>query len=136
MADLSRTVEIIFGGKNELSGVIGTIESDFAKFDQTAKKMAEPLSTAAGYVAKLDAALAALVIGGIALAIKSSSEFNKEFALISTSVDASGKDLEKYRGDVLNYATTSVKSMADINGALYTAAQAGIKWTDSLDFMR
>lgn len=136
MADLSKTVEIIFGGKNELSGVIGTIESDFAKFDQTAKKMAEPLSTAAGYVAKLDAALAALVIGGIALAIKSSSEFNKEFALISTSIDATGKDLERYRNDVLTYSTTSAKSMSDINSALYTAAQAGIKWGDSLDFMR
>ena len=136
MADLQKTVEIIFGGKNELSGVIGTIESDFAKFDQTAKKMAEPLSTAAEYVAKLDAALAALVIGGIALAIKSSSEFNKEFALISTSIDATGKDLERYRNDVLTYSTTSAKSMSDINSALYTAAQAGIKWTESLDFMR
>jgi TP901 family phage tail tape measure protein len=136
MADLQKTVEIIFGGKNELSGAIGTIESDFAKFDASARKMAEPLASAAGYVAKMDAALIALVVGGMALAIRESSEFNKSFALISTSVDASGKDLEKYRGDVLNYATTSVKSMADINGALYTAAQAGIKWTDSLDFMR
>ena len=136
MADLSRTVEIIFGGKNELSGVIGNIESDFAKFDASARKMAEPLASAGASVLKLDAALLALVVGGMALAIRESSEFNKSFALISTSVDASGKDLEKYRSDVLNYATTSVKSMADINGALYTAAQAGIKWTESLDFMR
>jgi len=136
MADLSKTVEIIFGGKNELSGVIGNIESDFDKFDASARKMAEPLAQAGTSVLKLDAALVALVIGGMALAIRESSEFNKSFALISTSVDASGKDLEKYRGDVLNYATTSVKSMADINGALYTAAQAGIKWTESLDFMR
>ena len=75
MADLSKTVEIIFGGKNELSGVIGNIESDFAKFDASARKMAEPLSSAATSVLKMDAALLALVVGGMALAIKESSDF-------------------------------------------------------------
>ncbi|MFA5286292.1 MAG: phage tail tape measure protein, partial [Smithellaceae bacterium] len=31
--------------------------------------------------------------------------------------------------------TGSTKSLADINAALYTAAQAGVKWGESLDFM-
>ncbi|MCK9431870.1 MAG: phage tail tape measure protein [Candidatus Omnitrophica bacterium] len=96
----------------------------------------EPLAKAADSVLKLDAALAALVIGGMALAIRKSEDFNQGFALISTSVDASGKDLLRYRDDVLSYATGSTKSLADINAALYTAAQAGVKWGESLDFMR
>jgi len=135
MADVQKTVEIIFGGKNELTGVIGNIESDFAKFDKTIGDMATPLDLAGKAVLKLDAALAALVIGGMALAIKESSEFNKSFALISTSVTATGGDLNKYRDDILDYSTHSVKSLQDINGALYTAAQAGVDWTNSLEFI-
>lgn len=135
MADVQKTVEIIFGGKNELTGVIGNIESDFAKFDKTIGDMATPLDLAGMAVLKLDAALAALVVGGMALAIRESSEFNKSFALISTSVTASGDDLGKFRDDILDYSTNSVKSLQDINAALYTAAQAGVDWTNSLEFI-
>ncbi len=84
---------------------------------------------------KVDAALSAMVVGGIALAIRESSNFSKEFALISTSVDATGSDLDQYRQHILDYSTTSVKSISDINAALYTAAQAGVQWGDSLDFI-
>lgn len=135
MADVQKTVEIIFGGKNELTGIIGNIESDFNRFDDAVRNVATPLAAAGDAVLKLDAALAALVIGGMALAIRESSEFNKSFALISTSVTASGSDLGKFRDDILDYSTHSVKSLQDINAALYTAAQAGVDWTNSLEFI-
>ena len=135
MADVEKTVEIIFGGKNELTGIVGTIESDFNKLDDSIKNIATPLAAAGEAVLKLDAALAALVIGGMALAIRESAEFNKSFALISTSVTATGGDLNQYRDDILDYSTNSVKSLQDINAALYTAAQAGVDWTNSLEFI-
>ncbi|MFA5101348.1 MAG: phage tail tape measure protein, partial [Candidatus Omnitrophota bacterium] len=96
----------------------------------------EPFAKATDTILKIDAALAALVAGGMYLAIKSSSEFNQQFALISTSVTATGQDLDRYRTDILSYSTESVKATSDINSALYTAAQAGIQWGESLDFMR
>jgi TP901 family phage tail tape measure protein len=137
MADLTKTVEIVFGAVDkDLSRTMRNFESQFHSLSSGIGNVTEPLAKAADAIMKLDAALAALVIGGMALAIKESSNFNQGFALISTSVDATGKDLGRYREDILNYATASTKSIADINAALYTAAQAGIKWGDSLDFMR
>lgn len=137
MADLTKTVEIVFGAVDkDLSRTMRNFESQFHTLSSGIGNVTEPLAKAADSIMKLDAALAALVIGGMALAIKESSNFNQGFALISTSVDATGKDLQRYRDDVLDYATSSTKSLTDINAALYTAAQAGIKWGDSLDFMR
>jgi TP901 family phage tail tape measure protein len=137
MADLTKTVEIVFGAVDkDLSKTLRSFESQFGTLSSGVHNVTEPLAKAADSVLKLDAALAALVIGGMALAIRKSEDFNQGFALISTSVDASGKDLLRYRDDVLSYATGSTKSLADINAALYTAAQAGVKWGESLDFMR
>ena len=135
MANVSKTVEIIFGGKDDLSKVVDQIGRKFSGFEDLTSKFTAPLADAAKSVEKIDAALLALAIGGMAYAVKESSEFNKSFALISTSVTATGGDLAKYRTDILNYSTTSVKSLEDINAALYTAAQAGIGYTDSLEFM-
>jgi len=136
VADLEKTLKIIFQGENkELNAVMRSIDGQMTSLKKTLDGMADPLDKAGKNVLKLDAALLALVAGGIALAIRESSNFNKEFALISTSVEATGNDLARYRDEVLQYSTTSVKSISDVNAALYTAAQAGIQWGDSLDFM-
>jgi len=136
VADIKKTVEIIFGAKNEVSKVVTDISRQFDSLGDIADNVTAPLAKIGDSVLKIDAALVALAIGGMALAIKQSSEFNKSFALISTSITAAGPDLDKYRTDILNYSTTSVKSLADINASLYTAAQAGIKYSDSLAFIR
>lgn len=136
MADLKKTVEIVFGGKNELSKTIGQIEGEFTNIEAIVGNITRPLAAIGESVLKADAALAALAVGGMALALKSSSDFNSSFGLISTSVTATGSDLDKFRADVLDYANGSVKSIADINGALYTAVQAGVEYKDSIDFIR
>lgn len=136
MADIRKTVEIVFGGKNELSKTIGQIEGEFTNIEAIVGNITRPLAAIGEGVLKADAALAALAVGGMALALKSSSDFNSSFGLISTSVTATGSDLDKFRADVLDYANGSVKSIADINGALYTAVQAGVEYGDSIDFIR
>lgn len=136
MADLKKTVEIVFGGKNELSKTIGQIEGEFTNIEAIVGNITRPLAAIGESVLKADAALAALAVGGMALALKSSSDFNLSFGLISTSVSATGSDLSSFRQDVLNYANGSVKSISDINAALYTAVQAGVEYGDSIDFIR
>lgn len=136
MADLTKTVKIIFEGSD--TGLTSTLSDVSGKFDalnNVADKITAPLAKAADAVLKIDAAIAALVVGGMASAIKQSAEFNSGFGLISTSVDATGQDLANFRTSVLEYSTTSTKSIADINAAIYTAAQAGIKYGDAIEFM-
>ena len=134
--DLEKTVKIIFSGQDkDLANTATNIAGKFDKLNAVADQISAPLAKAADTVMKVDAALAALAVGGLILAVRESANFNQGFGLISTSVDATGKDLDNFRAKVLDYSKKSVKGIDDINAAIYTAAQAGIKYGDSLEFI-
>lgn len=134
--DLEKTVKIIFSGQDkDLANTATNIAGKFDTLNAAADKISAPLAKASDTVMKVDAALAALAVGGLILAVRESANFNQGFGLISTSVDATGQDLENFRSKILDYSKTSVKGIDDINAAIYTAAQAGIKYGDSLDFI-
>lgn len=135
MADLTRTVNIIFGGKSEIGTVITGISREFNALNAVVEGITEPLANIGKGVLAVDSALAAMAVGGMALALKTSSDFNSSFGLISTSITATGGDLATFRDDVLNYANGSVKSISDINSALYTAVQAGVAYENSIEFI-
>ncbi|MCK9362147.1 MAG: phage tail tape measure protein [Syntrophales bacterium] len=135
MADLKKTVEIIFGGKNELSQTIGAIEKDFSVLNSTVSSITSPLAGIADSVVKTDAALAALAIGGLAYAVKTAGEFNGKFGEISTLIKDSGAPIDQFRKDILDYSTSSVKSISDINQAIYNAISAGVDYKSSIAFV-
>jgi TP901 family phage tail tape measure protein len=135
MADLTKTVEIIFGGKNEISGIVGDIGKKFDSLDDVAGKIAEPLAKAADSILKIDAALAALAIGGLALAIKAAGDFNGKFGEITTLISDTGAPIDKFKGDIKTYAVDSVKSIDDINQAIYTSISAGVDYKESIKFV-
>lgn len=134
-ADVKRTVEIVFGAKSELGTAITGISREFSALNTVVESIAEPLANIGKGVLAVDTALAAMAVGGMALALKTSSDFNSSFGLISTSITATGGDLATFRDDVLNYANGSVKSISDINSALYTAVQAGVAYENSIEFI-
>jgi len=135
MADLKKTIEIIFGGKNEISSTIGTIERDMRSLSGTLQDVSAPFAKITESVMKLDVALAGLALGTIYKAIDSSMKFNQSFGLINTAIQGSDEQIASYRQSILDYATTSTKSIADITSALYTEVQAGVKMEDSLKFL-
>jgi len=135
MADVKKTVEIIFGGKNELSATIGAIERDMSTLSGTIQDVSAPFAKLSSAIFTVDAALTAFVVGAMYKAISASSEFNEGFGLINTAIKANAEETNAYRESILNYALTSTKNIADINAAIYTAVQAGVNFKDSIAFM-
>lgn len=135
MADIQKTVEIVFGGKNELSKTIGAIERDFGQLDTMVGKMTAPLAAVGDSILKLDAALLALAVGGMALAVRESGRFGNTFGEITTLIGDVGAPIDKFRNDVLDYAGTSVKSLEEINKAIYASVSAGVDYTKSVEFV-
>lgn len=135
MADLTKTVEIIFGGKNELGSVINDIGGGLGRMEDFAAKASEPLAGIAEKVLGLSTAFGALAVGGLAYAIKTAGEFNAKFGEITTLISDTGAPIEKFKADIKSYATDSVKSIDDINQAIYTAVSAGVKYNDSIEFV-
>ncbi len=135
MADITRSIDIIFGAVDKTGGTVTSISSSIEGLDAKVNALAEPLADVAKKVLELDAALAALAVGGMAVATAKASEFNLAFAEITTLVDKPKEALSGFKDDILAYAQDSVKSVADINQALYEGISAGLKYEDSIKFI-
>lgn len=133
MADLTREFELIFSGnKTDLDDTLTGVSRNIDGFTSKVESVAEPLSQITDGILNMDAALAALVLGGLTLAIKKGGEFGDQFGEIATLVDLPRKSLDGFSQNLLAYSRDSSKSIEDINAAVYTAISAGTDYKDSL----
>ncbi len=136
MADVRKTVEILFEGKNSLGNVTNAIGRDFDTIGGNIMSITGPLDRIADKILTIEGAIAALTVGAIGIAVKKAGEFGDSFREISTLVDASSQDIAKFRQEILNYATDSDRSLADINQAVYKAISAGIDYRTVLGTLK
>ncbi len=132
MANVEKSVSIIFGGKDELSGVAKTISGALSDLGGAVDKTADFLSGFAEGMLKVEAAVAALAAGTLALAVKEAGNFGDQINEISTLTSASAENIDSFREQILNYSRDSKKSIEDINGAINTAIKLGVDYKDSL----
>jgi TP901 family phage tail tape measure protein len=135
MADLARTVQIIFNATDNTGGVISNIGGNIEGFANKAGNVLAPLDALADKVKLADAAIVGLglALGGAAL-IKA-GEFGDQINEIGTLFGGSKDQIDAFSQQVQTYAAGSTQSLGDINGAVYAAISAGVKYSDSLAFM-
>lgn len=136
MADLERTIAIIFAGEDQSSPAFNAVTGHLGALEATVERVAGQLADAADWVLKMDGALAAMAVGGLAYAVKQAGDFNSQTALISTLVHDSSFNLDRYRQDILNYSLSSSQSIEKINAALYEAISTGSRYEDSISTLR
>jgi len=128
MADLQKTVEIIFGGRNELSKTIGQVETSLDSLHGAS----QPFADLADNVLRAEGAVLALGVAFAGLSISQAGKFGDQFAEITTLIDANVSDLGGYRKEIINYAQDSTQSLDSIIGAVYSAISAGVDYTAAL----
>jgi TP901 family phage tail tape measure protein len=135
MADLARTVQIIFNATDNTGGVLSNIGGNIEGFASKAGNVLAPLDALADKVKLADAAIVGLglALGGAAL-IKA-GEFGDQINEIGTLFGGSKDQIDAFSQQVQTYAAGSTQSLGDINGAVYAAISAGVKYSDSLAFM-
>jgi len=133
MADLKKTVEIVFGGKDDVSKVVDNIGKKFDALEKDfAKKTVDPLSNIAGSVAKADAALAAMAIGGLAYAYKKSVDFETAFIELRKVVGDSPAELDMAKKAALAMSSQYGESSTDILRSTANFVQAGFDVSDAV----
>jgi len=139
MADLKRTIEILFEGKSTVGTAVSNVGKSLDKLNYSVSQVAQPFADITTSVAKVDAALAALAAGGIAYAFNESSklqtattELKKVIGDEVESLDAAktaAKDLSNQYGESAAsvLASTAIYKQAgfDINGSM-TLAKDGM----------
>jgi TP901 family phage tail tape measure protein len=132
---LEKTIEIIFQGDDRTAPAFSSVDQNFSQFSKGVENMAGKLATVTDSVIKLDLALAAMAIGGIALAIKEAGDFDTQFREIATIAGVTGDELLKFRDDILVYAQGSTQSLEDITGAIYESISRYTDYGDAIGFV-
>lgn len=132
MANLSKTVEIIFAGKNEASKVIGTIEKDFTSLNATVTAATGPLASIADFVFKLDAALLALAVGGLAYAYDKAIKFETAMVSFRKVSDGTPESLNAARAAAFGLSTQYGATAVSVLNSSTDFIQAGYNTQESL----
>ena len=111
MADVKKTIEILFMGTDKLSGTIGDVAGKVADFSGSIQDATKPLLDMSVAILKVDAVVGALAVGGLALAYAKSIEF--EGAVI---------DLQKVIGDEGNAMQGAIDTALELSNAYGTSA--------------
>jgi len=135
MADLEKSVSIIFSGIDKTGAIFSGIGKNLDQFSGKIQDVAQPLATVADGVLKVDAALVAMAAAGLSAAVYEAGKFSDSFKEIETLIDDTGVSVDQFRTDILNYARDSGKSIEDIEAAIYTAISAGTDYKDSLSLL-
>ena len=135
MADITKTIQIIFAGDDQISETVRGINSKMNDFETVVSSAVGPLASLADGVLETDAILAAMAAGSLVAATAAAEDFQSGLSEISTLVTATDEDLDKFNQQILDYATGSTKSIDDINASIYTAISAGVDYDKSLDLL-
>ena len=135
MADLSKTVEIIFGAKDNVTVTVKNLEKNLQDFDATVKSVAAPLADVANKVLAMETAVLALSAAFVGKAIDAAGTFSDSVNEIGTLFGGTTDQVNKFGTDIQNYAATSTQSIESINGAINEAISSGVKYEDSLKFI-
>ncbi|WP_447044083.1 phage tail tape measure protein [Vreelandella sp. H-I2] len=136
MADLERSVAIIFEGVDQMGAGVDSATKRLDSIVGSAQGVVDPIANATMGLLKFEAALLAGGVAATALAVKMAGDFDAQFKEATTLVDDTGESLDRLRGDILAYGRDSTQSYEQINASVYGAISAGVEYTQSLDAVR
>lgn len=132
MADLEKTIKIIFGGDDKLSPMMKNISSEWDTLDNMVGKVTQPLAKAADTILKVDAALAALAVGGLAYAYAKSVEFETAMVGLKKVTDGSIETLEAGRKAAFELSAEYGVSATKVLNSTTDFVQAGYNTQEAM----
>jgi hypothetical protein len=98
MADLEKTVAILFKANDEISNTVDKMSGSLSSFNSSVISATAPLASFAAGIEKLDVAMAAIVVGGLALAVNAYGDFEMTMIKVKGVMSASDGDYERLSG--------------------------------------
>lgn len=126
MADIKKTIEIIFAGTDKVSDTLDSIGGGL-------DKMAAPFADLAKKVLEVEAALAALAVGGFAIATKMTADFTDKMQYAKGVSGATEEEFQKMTATAKELGATTRWTASDAAEGLVKYSQAGFKAKEMID---
>ena len=130
MADLEKTIEIIFGGKDNLTPITKSLTKELNAFDVAVQGIAGPTGDFTKNLLKTEAAIVALGLAFAAITVNQAGDFRDSLKEIGSLFNANSENISELEKAVLDYAKSSGDSIEDIQAAAYIAISTGTAKSD------
>lgn len=131
MADFTRSVELIFGGKDNVTPTIKNITKSLDSFDSRVSSLAQPVGEFANSILKVDAALVAVGAAMFAFSTGEAIRFESAQLDLQKLLSDSEGDVDQYTGTIrdlsLQYGeltTNTTASVAEFKQASFSISDA------------
>jgi len=145
MADINKTVAIIFQGQDDgASAIAAKVENSLnslkeagglSALTQNLEKATQPLADLAVGALKFEAGFLAAGAAVTIFATKTASDFDTAFRQITTLFDASAEDVSKFRASIIEFASMSSQPIKNITDSLQAAIGSGVDYSKSLGLL-
>ncbi|WP_027853853.1 phage tail tape measure protein [Marinobacterium litorale] len=132
MADLTRTIEIIFAGTDQIGPTVTSIGNKLSSLEGQVGTITSPM---ADWTKDILAAETAVVGFGLALggvAINQAGEFKTSVDEIGTLFSGTEEQVKTLGDEILRYAQDSTSSIEQINASVYQAISTGTDYADAV----
>jgi TP901 family phage tail tape measure protein len=140
MADLERTVKVAFLGEDRVTKTIDGITGRIDSFAGRVSDATQPLANLTDNILKVEAALAAMAIGGLALAFNEFSKFESASAELAKVLDLQTESLDQAQAQAIEYSNTYgvasdtvLQSFAGFRQANFNLAESMTLTKDAID---
>lgn len=131
MADFTKTVDLIFGGKDQVSPVVRDITRSLDQFETGITKISGPLATATDTILKVDAAIVALGAAVVGFAINDAVKLQSAQIDLQKVLGESEGSVDQYAGKIKELSLFYGVLQTDTTAALSELKQAGYSIADS-----
>lgn len=135
MSTLTKELKVkITADANGLKGALNGISKDISNVSKDfegLKKVGESISSIGK---KLTMGLTLPIVGVASASAKLSIDFEKSFAKVSTLLDSSSTDFDKYKKDIKNASKEMGVSIDEYSEAVYQSISAGVDQAKAVEF--
>jgi len=132
MANVQKTIEIIFAGVDKLSGTVNTVAGNMSSFGDSVGVASEPLANITDSIFKINTALLALGGVGLAYAYAKSIEFEDASIELKKVLGDHPAELAKAEKAAFDLSAQYGESSSDILLSTANFKQAGFEIQDSM----
>ncbi|WP_253449257.1 phage tail tape measure protein [Halomonas sp. Y3] len=125
MADLEKSVAIIFEGVDQMGAGVDSATRKIGSVAGSVEKATAPLADFTKDMLALEAAVLSSGAAFALFAVKVAGDFDKSLREISTLIELPADSLDRLRTQVLDYTSTSTQSIETVTGAYYNLISAG-----------